>query len=426
MRLRSTSVNLMSQNSLRNYLRQLLAVILSALLVPAVQMRVYAQAPAYVGLNAEQLDQLVAPIALYPDSLVASILTASTYPDQISAADGWLDQNMSLPPDQRAAQANAQPWDPSVKALVAFPAVLDNLARNAAWAAQLGNAYFNQPGDVENAVQAMRLQAQQSGRLVSTPQQSVVYANGVVTIMPVNPAVVYVPYYNPWAVWGGFISPWGGWVGIVPPPGIVLGLGLAFGVGIGIGVFAHYGWGFGAWRPAWGGGGVYYGGRAYVSRSVTVINHGNFGGYDRGVFEHGGRGVPAGFHPAARMGAARAAADRAGVRGGSPRAGGFHAAPVTRSPYANRGAPERGGAAAREGRPGGAYSGAARPAARNNPAARAGGERPAARPGGAGGQRPAARAGGERPAARPSGGARPAARPAQSHGQEHGGGEHKK
>src|SRR5580658_10014870 len=185
-------------------MRQMLAIMISVLLIPATQLDVYAQAaaPAYVELEAPQLDQLVAPIALDPDSLVAQILTGATYPDQIAAADAWLNQNMGLPPDQRAAAANAQSWDPAVKGLTAFPAVLDNLAKNTAWAAQLGNAYYNQPGDVMNAVQAMRLQAQQSNTLVTTSQQRVVVDAGLITIVPVNPAVVYVPYYNPWRVWG--------------------------------------------------------------------------------------------------------------------------------------------------------------------------------------------------------------------------------
>ena len=96
-------------------MRQMLAIMISVLLIPATQLDVYAQAAAsaYVELNADQLDQLVAPIALYPDSLVAQILTGSTYPDQIGAADTWLNQNMNQPPAQRASGADAQPWDPA-------------------------------------------------------------------------------------------------------------------------------------------------------------------------------------------------------------------------------------------------------------------------------------------------------------------------
>ena len=136
--------------------RQAIALTLSVLLIPFATLNVYGQGPAYVPLDAPGLDQLVAPIALYPDSLVAQILTASTYPQQVTDADNWSRQNAGLPPQQRADIANTMPWDPSVKALTAFPSVLDNLARNYNWASSLGNAYYNQPGDVMNAIQAAR------------------------------------------------------------------------------------------------------------------------------------------------------------------------------------------------------------------------------------------------------------------------------
>jgi len=298
-------MNSQSTISLHKAKRQVMALVISLLLIPATQWDLYAQAPAagaYVELNAEQLDQLVAPIALDPDSLVAQILTGATYPDQIAAADTWLNQNMGLPPDQRAAGANAMDWDPAVKGLTAFPSVLDNLAKNTAWTAQLGNAYYNQPGDVMNAVQAMRLQAQQANVLVTTDKEKVVVDAGVIDIVPVNPAVVYVPYYDPWRVWGGFVVAYPGFVVLPPPPGIVVGVGLGFYPAISVGVFAGFGWGFGAWAPAWDGGTVMFGGDTYISNSVSVYNHGHFGGHDRGAFEHGGRGVPGGFHAHAHAG----------------------------------------------------------------------------------------------------------------------------
>ncbi len=300
----------------------MMALMLSTLSIPAAQADVYApQAPAsaYVELNAVQLDQLVAPIALDPDSLVAQILTASTYPDQVSDADNWLNQNMNLPPDQRAAGANNMSWDPAVKGLIEFPAVLDNLAKNSAWASQLGNAYYNQPGDVMNAVQAMRLQAQQSNVLVTTTQQRIVVEAGLIEIVPINPAVIYVPYYNPWTVWGTLFVAYPGFVVLPPPTGVIYGVGLAFDPGISIGVYAGFGWGFGAWAPAWDGGTVLFGGNTYISNSMTVSNHGYFGGHDRGAFDHGGRGVPNGYHAAAQKGAARSRAGRANA--GKPSAG---------------------------------------------------------------------------------------------------------
>jgi hypothetical protein len=282
--------------------RQYIAVALSLLLVTYAQYGLYAQGPppgAYTPLEAMQLDQLVAPIALYPDALVAQVLTASTFPDQVSDADNWIHQNGGMPPDQLAAAINSLPWDPSVKALAEFPTVLDNMARNNGWTAALGNAYYNQPGDVMNAVQAMRYQAQQAGTLRDTPQERVVYNGGLVMIEPVNPALVYVPYYNPWGVYGAAITPWGGYYW-GPPSGVVLGAGIAvgFGVGVGIGLFGHYGWGYSAWAPNWRGGVVVYNHTTYVSRSTTVINQGRFGAYNRGVFERAGTGVPAGYRPA--------------------------------------------------------------------------------------------------------------------------------
>jgi hypothetical protein len=294
--------------------RQSIALMLSVLLIPFASGTLNAQG-AYAPLDAVGLDQLVAPIALYPDSLVAQILTAATYPQQVNDADNWSHQNAGLPPQQRADIANGMPWDPSVKALTAFPSVLDNLARNATWMNSLGNAYYTQPGDVMNAVQAARVQAQQAGYLRSTPQQRVYYDGGQILIAPVNPELVYVPYYNPWRIYGGWVSPYAGFYVAPPPLGLVVGVGLGFAaVGISIGLFAHYGWGFHSWAPNWRGGPVYYNHAAYYSRSATVYNHGNFGGYNRGVFEHAGRGVPSNFHPGAtREGFARGpAGERAG------------------------------------------------------------------------------------------------------------------
>jgi hypothetical protein len=358
--------------SIYQFARQLVALLLSVLLIPLAQFNMYAQAPPYVPLEAVQLDQLVAPISLYPDALVAQILTASTYPDQVAAANNWLHQNGGLPPDQLANMANGMAWDPSVKALTAFPSVLDNLARNYNWASQLGNAYYNQPADVMNAVQATRFQAQRAGMLVSSPQQRVYVDNGAVVIVPVNAGLVYVPYYNPWRIWGPTFVAYPGYAVLLPPRGLALGLGIGFAaVGISIGLFGHFGWGFGAWAPNWHGGVVLYNHASYYSRSVTVYNHGNFGGYNRGVFEREGRGVPGGFHPAvaradfarsegrqfgrteaagrpearaaarpearpaARPEAARAEAPRAAARAEAPRAAAHAEAPRAAAPRAS-------------------------------------------------------------------------------------------
>lgn len=291
--------------------RQSIALILSILLIPFASGSLLAQdqppppgaqgaPPPYQPLDAYSLDQLVAPIALYPDSLVAQVLTASTYPQQVGDANNWVHQTPGMPPQERANEANTMPWDPSVKALTAFPGVLDQLARNYNWTSQLGNAYYNQPADVMNAVQAARVQAYQTGALRTTPQQQVVYNGGLITIVPANPAVVYVPYYNPWRVYGAWVTPYPAFYVPPPPPGLVVGVGVGFGffAGVSLGVFAPFAWGYHAWTPNWRGGVVVYHDAPYISRSVTVINHGNFAAYNRGVFERPGRGVPANFRPA--------------------------------------------------------------------------------------------------------------------------------
>ncbi len=379
--------------------RQAMALVLSVLVIPLAQWNLYAQAPVFQPLDALQLDQLVAPIALYPDSLVAQILTAATYPDQIAQANSWLHQNMGLPPQQRAEVANGMNWDPSVKALTAFPSVLDNLARNNSWSSQLGNAYYNQPSDVMNAVQAMRFQAQQSGRLVSTPQQRVYAENGEILIAPVNPALVYLPYYNPWRVWGPLFVAYPGFYVLPPPPGLVIGLGIGFAVGISVGLFAHYGWGWGAWAPSWHGGTVLYNHGAYYSRSMTVYNHGHFGGYNRGVFEHEARGVPGGFHaPGNRAAFGHPESHGVGrpeghVAAGRPEAHGG-GRPEARA-AAGHPAERAGGGA----RPEGARSGGTPHAAASHPAAGAGGGAPHG-----GGGAPAAHAAPARPAGNAGGG----------------------
>ena len=129
----------------------------------------YGQTPAQA-LNTEQLEQLVAPIALYPDTLVAQVLAAATYPAQVVDADHWRQAQGSVSPDQVAAGANMQSWDPSLKALTAFPQLLAEMDQNLRWTIALGNAYYNQPQDVLDVVQVMRQRAQAAGNLASTPQ----------------------------------------------------------------------------------------------------------------------------------------------------------------------------------------------------------------------------------------------------------------
>lgn len=242
----------------------------------------YGQQGYYAPLSPEQLDQLVAPVALYPDALLAQVLAASTYPTQVVDADRWMQSYQNYPPQQVADMANGMPWDPSVKSLTAFPSVLDNLARNLEWTTQLGNAYYNQPQNVMEAVQAMRQQAYDSGYLRSTPQMQVDYSPGYIEIMPANPNVVYVPYYNPWNVYGPVIHPWYQYYAPRPATSVFYGgLAIGFGVGVAVIAFSHWGWGWGHWRPDWRRHEIYHDHGRYISRSRSVFNRGHFGDFDR-------------------------------------------------------------------------------------------------------------------------------------------------
>jgi len=231
-------------------------------------------------LSPDQMNELVAPIALYPDSLVAQVLAAATYPTQVVEADRFVQSQGGAPPDQIAQMVNGQPWDPSVKALCAFPSVLANMDKNLDWTTQLGNAYYNQPQDVMSAVQGMRQQAYDRGDLRSSPQLNVAYQPGDIVIEPANPAVVYVPYYDPWAIYG--FRPYYRWYAPPPPLGWGVGVRFGFGVGVVVGGWGHYGWGYGHWGFAWGPHPyVAFNHATYISRSFTVVNHGYYGRFDR-------------------------------------------------------------------------------------------------------------------------------------------------
>jgi len=151
----------------------------------------------YTQLDCAQLDQLLASIALYPDSVVAQILAAATYPSQVVEADRFLERNGSLPQSELVRMVDEQPWDPSIKALTVFPSVLSNFDRNLDCTTELENAYYNQPQNVMSAIQTMRDRAYAAGTLKTTPQQTVLYQPSSIVIQPVNLAVVGVPMYNP-------------------------------------------------------------------------------------------------------------------------------------------------------------------------------------------------------------------------------------
>ncbi len=203
------------------------------------------QAPPHALQTPDQLRQLVAPIALYPDSLVAQILAASTFPEQVVEADRWLQAHPDLKGDALGQAIDPQPWDPSVKALTAFPSVLGNMDKNLSWTSSLGDAFYNQQQDVMDAVQVMRQRAQAAGNLRSTPQQTVDDQDSTITIQPTNTEVVYVPAYDPWLVYGDPLVAWPGWY---PYPGIWFGGPyLALGIGLDVGFVGACGGGWGEW-----------------------------------------------------------------------------------------------------------------------------------------------------------------------------------
>jgi len=243
-----------------------------------------APAPPYTQQTPEQLQQLVAPIALYPDSLVAQILAASTFPEQIVQADRWVQEHPDLKGEALGQAVDQQPWDPSVKAITAFPSVLGNMDKNLSWTSSLGDAYYNQQQAVMDAVQVMRQKAQQAGTLKSTPQQTVTTQGSTVTIEPASPEIVYVPAYDPWLVYGYPIVPWPGWY---PYPGIWYeGPYLSFGIGFGIGFFGGFGWGWPYWGFDWYHRYPIFNHNRYYSRSTTFYNRNSYyrGGGARGGF----------------------------------------------------------------------------------------------------------------------------------------------
>src|SRR5215469_7767509 len=222
-------------------------------------------------LKPQELDQLVAPIALYPDSLLSEVLMASTYPLEVVQAERWLKANKDLKGDALEKAVEEQPWDDSVKSLVATPSVLEMMNAKLDWTQKLGNAVVDQQADVMDAIQRLRAKAQANNKLQSNKQQTVSVSQQqgrqVISIAPTDPSTVYVPYYDPGVVYGAWPYPeypayyW-------PAPYYIgaglLATGLAFGAGYALGRWANNYWGGNVnWnnnnitinRPGAGGGG---------------------------------------------------------------------------------------------------------------------------------------------------------------------------
>ncbi len=241
---------------------------------PAAAPAPAAAQPVAATYTQAQIDQWVAPIALYPDSLLSQVLMASTYPDNVMQAVQWSQDNPSMKGDVAVQAVASQPWDPSVKSLVAFPALLAMMGENPPWVENLGNAFLAQPHDVMDSVQRLRAIAQQTGTLKSTPQQKVIVTtpapaastssasrtvststttagtapSQIIKIEPANPEVVYVPSYNPSTVYGSWPNSAYPPVYLPPPPGeqftdsFVKGFGYSLGVATTWALFSSIDW----------------------------------------------------------------------------------------------------------------------------------------------------------------------------------------
>jgi hypothetical protein len=229
--------------------------------------------------TADQLDAIIAPIALYPDSLVAQVLSAAQFPDQVALADAWVQQNKSMSASSLAAAADKETWDPSVKALTAFASVLHDLATNLAWTSELGEAFHYQQADVMAAVQRLRAKAQAAGNLKTTPEIKVVQQDPqTIVIQPASPSVVYVPQYNPAVVYGvPYVVP--AYTPVYP----VASAAISFGAGVAVGavIGGGFNWGFHAWGLGWGGGGntIIFNHNTYISHTTWNGNRYNWNGY---------------------------------------------------------------------------------------------------------------------------------------------------
>lgn len=255
---------------------QLTAILCSMLLVPGApgtappgsvaQQTGSVEEPAPKIPN-DQLDSLVAPIALYPDPLLAQVLAASTYPLEIVQLQQWLAKNKDLKDKALADAVQKQPWDPSIQSMAALPDVVKRLADDIGWATDLGNAVLAQQGDVMDAVQRMRAKAKDKGNLKSTEQMQVetktVESKEVIVIQQSKPDVVYVPSYDPVVVYGAPPYPYPPVA--YPPPGYYAGgLALSFGVGMMVGAAMGGGW---CCNSGWGGGG---------NNNININNNNNF------------------------------------------------------------------------------------------------------------------------------------------------------
>lgn len=223
-------------------------------------------------LSAEQLDALVAPVALYPDQLLAKVFIASTYPLEIVEAARWVDQNGNLKGKALDNALAKQNWDDSIKSLAHTPTVLKMMNDKVDWTQKMGDAFLAQQDDVMASVQRLRAKAQSAGSLKSTSQQKVEVHDQTIVIEPVQPDVVYVPYYNPQVVYGAWAYPayppyyW------PAPPGYAYGAGIAAGIGFATGVAIT--------AAFWNNGFDWHGGNVYVNNNVNFNNFNHYNNFN--------------------------------------------------------------------------------------------------------------------------------------------------
>ena len=232
--------------SIQTSLARLVAVVLALVIVVPPQPLVLANDPQPV-FQQEELDAILAPIALYPDALLSQIFMASTYPLEVVQADRWVKQNPKLEGKALSDALEQQAWDPSVKSLVNFPQVLSMMSEQLDWMTQLGDAFMAQQKDVMDTVQTLRAKAHAAGHLKTTAEQEVMVEKQIIRIESPSPQVVYVPVYNPSVVYGAW------WYPAYPPyvyypPGYVAGTFFSFGIGVVVGAAWGYAWGWCDWH----------------------------------------------------------------------------------------------------------------------------------------------------------------------------------
>jgi hypothetical protein len=245
----------------------------------AVPLQVMAQpdeAASQKQLSQEELAQLLAPIALYPDELVSQILMASTYPLEVVQADRWAKSHKQSAGDVLAKQLEQEPWDPSVKSMINFPTVLASMSDKLDVTTKIGDAFLAQEGDVMSTIQLLRKRAYEAGNLKTTKEQKIVVEKEVIVIQPANPQVIYVPTYSPTVVYGVWAYPaYPPYYYYPPPPPSYPAY--SFAVGVAVGVAWGYAWG----NCNWHGGGYGHGGGVYINhnQNININNNINRGKY---------------------------------------------------------------------------------------------------------------------------------------------------